>query len=72
MKDPKNGALPTKRFPPDATQGEVTPPDALRKLRSQWDTQLAGLDEPGTADRLRSVRKTPYRLNGEVIAGKTF
>lgn len=72
MKEPKNGALPSKLPRPDATQGEVTPLDALRNLRGQWDTQLAELDEPGAADRLRSVMKTPSRLDGEVIAGKAF
>lgn len=71
MRNAKDSA--TRRSPNnEPASGEMMSPDALKKLRDQWDVQLACLTEPGAADRLRIAMKTSCRLGGEVIAGKTF
>lgn len=72
MRSAKDSATPGQSLNHEPTSGEAMSSAALRKLREQWDTQLACLDDPGAADQLRSVMKTPCRLDGKLLAGKTF
>ena len=44
----------------------------LESLRRRFDERLAALQAPDAGDRLRSVMKSPARLDGELIAGSNF
>jgi hypothetical protein len=72
MRNAKDSTTPRQSLNNEPTPCETVSSAALEKLREQWDTRLGCLDEPGAADRLASVMKTPCRLDGKVIAGKTF
>jgi PHD/YefM family antitoxin component YafN of YafNO toxin-antitoxin module len=43
----------------------------LDRLSRAFDAELAVLQQPGAADRLRDAFDAPLKLNGEVIAGRS-
>lgn len=45
---------------------------SLDVLRQRFDERLAVLTQPGAADRLRAISKSPAKLRGKVKAGSGY
>lgn len=57
----------TNQLPDPSNSDEVGDAAKIAALREEWGRRLACLQEPGVAERMRSLGEKPIQLNGMVI-----